>query len=50
MDRKQDLETEEIWSDIESEESKMTPKLRAEGVGVMMALDGMSKQASKRTP
>ena len=36
MDEKHDLETEEMWSDIESVESKMTPRLRAEEVGVMM--------------
>ena len=38
---KQDLETEEMWSDIESVESKIAPRLYAEEVGAMMALDGM---------
>ena len=28
MDEKHDLETEEMWSDIESVESKMTPGLQ----------------------
>ena len=28
---------------MESVESKMTPRLRAEGVGVMMAFDGMRR-------
>ena len=46
MDEKHDLETEEMWSDIESVESKMTPRLRAEEVGVMMTLDGMRRLGS----
>jgi len=47
VDRKQDLETKEMWSDIEKVESKMTPRLRAEEVGVMMALDGMRRLGSE---
>jgi len=35
MDWKQDLETEEMWSDIERVEPKMTPRLRAHEVGVI---------------
>jgi hypothetical protein len=34
MDKKQDLETEEMRSDIDSVESKMTTRLHAEEVGV----------------
>jgi len=41
VDRKQDLETEEMGSDIETVELKTTPKLRPEEVGVRMALDDM---------
>ena len=43
MDEKQDLETDEMWSDIDRVESKITPRLRAEEVGVIMALDGMRR-------
>ena len=46
MNKKQDLETEEMRSDIESVESQMAPRLRAEGVVVMMALDGMRRLGS----
>ena len=38
MDKKQDLETEEMWSDIDSVESKITPRLRAEEVGIIWHL------------
>jgi len=43
MDKKEDLQTEEIWLGIESAESEMTPKLRAEEVGVMMVLDKLQR-------
>jgi len=42
IDRKQDLETEEIKSDIEREESKIMPRLRADRAGVIVTLDTSS--------
>jgi len=41
IDRKQDLETEEIRSDIESVESKITPRLRADWAEVIVTLEGI---------
>ena len=38
IDRKQDSDTEEIWSDMVSDESNMTPRLRAELDGVIESL------------
>jgi len=45
MDRKQDLETEEmtVSGHREREESKMSPRVRADEVGVIMALGGMRR-------
>ena len=37
--RKQDLDTEEIWSDMVSDESNMTPRLRTESDGVIVILE-----------
>jgi len=34
MDRKHDLDTDEIYSEKVSDESKISPRLRAEFVGV----------------
>jgi len=45
---KQDLNTEEICSDVVSEESIMTPRLRAESDRVIMTLEGM-RRAEKNT-
>jgi len=39
--RKQDLETEEIRSDIERVESKITPRLRADLAGVIVTFEGI---------
>jgi len=47
MDKKQDLETEQMWSAKERVEPKMTPRLRAEEVGVTMALDGMRSEVRR---
>jgi len=38
MDRKHDLDMDEVCSDKVSDESKITPRLRAEFVGVMVTL------------
>ena len=46
MDKKQDIETEEILSDT-ALESKTTPRLRAEKVGVILASDGMGRHFGK---
>jgi len=48
IDRKQDLETvEEILSDIESEESKIMPRLRADLAGVIVTLEGIRREGSE---
>jgi len=39
--QKQVLDTEEICSDMVSEESNMTPRLRAESDGLIVTLEGM---------
>ena len=44
MERKQDLDTDDIWSDILSDESKMTPRWRAASVGVIVTLEGTMKR------
>jgi len=46
MDRKHDLETEEICSEKVSDESKITPRLRAESVGVIETLEGIRRVGS----
>jgi len=47
IDRKQDLETGEIWSDIESVESKIMPRLRADWAGVIVTLEGIRSEGSE---
>jgi len=42
MDRKHDLDTDEICSEKVSDESKITPRLDAESVGVIGRLDAES--------
>jgi len=41
MDRKHDLDTDEIRSEKVSDESNITPRLRAEFVGVIVTLAGI---------
>jgi len=41
IDRKKDLETEEILPEMVGDESKMTPRLRAESDGLIVTLEGM---------
>jgi len=43
----QDLETEEIWSDMESVESKIMPRLRADLAGVIVTLEGIRREGSQ---
>ena len=43
MDKIQDLETEKMRSDIYSVESTITPRIRAEEVGVILVLDGIRR-------
>jgi len=45
MDRKHDLDTDEICSEKMSNESKITPRLRAEFVGVIVTLEGIQRVA-----
>lgn len=47
MVEKQDLETDEICADIVSDESKITPRLRAASVGVIVTLEGMRSVGSE---
>jgi len=47
MDRKHDLDTNEICSEKVSDESKITPRLRAEFVGVIVILEGMHRVGSE---
>jgi len=42
-----DLDIEEICSDIVSDKSKMTPRLRAESERVMVTLEGIIRFGSK---
>jgi len=46
MDKKHDLDTDEICSEKVSDESKITPRLRAEFVGVIMTLESMRRVSS----
>jgi len=39
MDRKHDLDTDEICSEKVCDESKLTPRLRAEFVGAIVTLE-----------
>jgi len=43
MDRKHDLDTDEMYSEKVSDESKITPRLRAEFVGVIVDIRGHRK-------
>ena len=47
MDRKHDLDTDEICSEKVSDESKITPRFRAELVGVMLTLEGITRVESE---
>jgi len=47
MDRKHDLDTDEICSEKVSEKSKITPRLRAEFVGITLTLEGIQRVESK---
>jgi len=44
---KQDLDTQEICTDMVTEESNMTPRLRAESDGEIVTLEGMRRAASE---
>ena len=46
IDIKQDLDTEEIWSDMVRNESNMTPRLRAQSEEEIVTLEGMRRAAS----
>jgi len=46
IDRKQDLETEEIWSVIEKIEYKISPSLRADLAGVIAIFEGIRRKGS----
>ena len=47
MDRKHDLDTDEICSEKVSGESKITPRSLAESVGATMTLKGMRRVGSE---
>jgi len=47
MDRKHDLDTDEICSKKVSAESKITPRLRSEFVGVIVTLEGIKRVGSE---
>jgi len=49
MDRKHDLDTDEICCEKVSNESKITPRLRAEFVGVLVTLEGIERVGRGRT-
>jgi len=46
MDKKHDFDTDEICSEKVSDESKITPRLRAEFVGVIVTLKGIKRVGS----
>jgi len=46
MNRRHDLDTDEICSEKVSEESKITPRLCAEFVGVIVTLEGIRRVKS----
>jgi len=46
MDRKHDFDSDEICSEKVSDESKITPRLRAEFVGVIVTLEGIQRAGS----
>jgi len=47
MDRKHDLDTDEIYSEKVSDESKIMPRFRAEFVGFIVTLEGMQRVGSE---
>jgi len=47
MDRKHDLDTDKICSEKVSDESKITPRLRAEFVIVIVTLEGVTRVRSE---
>jgi len=47
MDIKHDFDTDEICSEKVSDESKITPRLRAEFVGVIVTLEGIQRIGSE---
>jgi len=47
MDRKHDFDTDEICSEKVNDESKITPRLRAEFVGVIVTLEGITRVGSE---
>jgi len=47
MDRKHDFHTDEICFEKMSDESKITPRLRAEFVGVIVTLEGIQRVGSE---
>jgi len=47
IDRKHDLDTDEICSKEVSDDSKITPRFRAELVGVMLTLEGITRVGSE---
>jgi len=44
MDRKHDLDTDEICSEKVSDESKISPRLRAGFVGVIVTFEGIERE------
>jgi len=47
MDRKHDFDSDEICSEKLSDESIITPRLRAEFVGVIATLEGIQRVGSE---
>jgi len=47
MDRKHDFDTDEICSEKVSDESKITPRLLAEFIGVIVTLEGKERVGSE---
>jgi len=47
MDRKHDLDTDDICSEKVSDESKIMPRLRAEFVGAIVTLEGIQRVESE---
>jgi len=43
MDKRHDLDTDKIFSEKVNDESKLTPRLRAEFVGVIVTLEGIRR-------
>jgi len=49
MDRKHDFDTDEICHEKVSDESTITPRLRAESVGVIVTLEGIQRVGSENS-